>query len=539
MHSHSPRSPQDQNAGLERHQTAPLTTPGRPRASVPSGRRGLIIMEIQGCGAGPRQPSGIDPGELRTHTRCARLAPYRARGLASVPGAARLPQRTRCIVKSLTIKNIRCFTDPGPAPLAPLTLLVGENSTGKSTFLAATRLACQLSRGPGTPDFNEEPFLLGAFDQIANYRLGRAGRAESFSIGFDTDAQRRPHTHARSSLSEHIRLVCTFVNEDSQPFLSEWKVACGSYSLSILRRPHRNDQTLKLSTPSSSISIGGERLAGYPLHFLGERGYLEYLLQRTSNKGDTEFRHDGQAPSAKDQQWLSSIVRSIQTAFPMRPYASAPIRTEPRRTYEMLKDSPRPSGSHVPMILARTYGGSDWNEMKHAIERFGKASGLFDSLDVRLLGRHESGPFQVMIKVQGPPFNLVDVGYGVSQALPIVVDMIQGKSGSMFLLQQPEVHLHPRAQAELGSFLGYLIKNDKKSFVVETHSDYLVDRIRMDVRDGKSIRAKDVSILYFQREKSCVEIHPMTLDDEGNFEEIPDGYRWFFMDEETRFLGIK
>ena len=62
---------------------------------------------------------------------------------------------------------------------------------------------------------------------------------------------------------------------------------------------------------------------------------------------------------------------------------------------------------------------------------------------------------------------------------------MKSPSGQMLLMQQPEVHLHPRAQAQLGSFLGYLAIKQKKQFLVETHSDYLVDRVRIDVRDGK------------------------------------------------------
>src|SRR5881396_1662040 len=76
-------------------------------------------------------------------------------------------------------------------------------------------------------------------------------------------------------------------------------------------------------------------------------------------------------------------------------------------------------------------------------------------------------------------FNLVDVGYGVSQALPILVDTLQRPAADeVFLLQQPEVHLHPRAQAELGSFF-VSQAGKKRRFVIETHSDYLVDRVRM------------------------------------------------------------
>jgi len=85
----------------------------------------------------------------------------------------------------LILENVRCFRDRHEIRIAPLTLIVGENSTGKSTLLAAARLASELGRGIPQPDFNEEPFDWGAYDQIAHYAGGRRGRAGEFSLGFE------------------------------------------------------------------------------------------------------------------------------------------------------------------------------------------------------------------------------------------------------------------------------------------------------------------------------------------------------------------
>jgi predicted ATPase len=191
------------------------------------------------------------------------------------------------------------------------------------------------------------------------------------------------------------------------------------------------------------------------------------------------------------------------------------------------------------MILAKMFTSDKqrWEQLRESLDSFGKASGLFNDLEVRRIGREESDPFQIKIKVSGPAFNLVDVGYGISQVLPIVVEAVRGRKGGTFLLQQPEVHLHPKAQAELGSFLATLAKHDNKRFVIETHSDYLVDRIRMDVRDGKHLSPDDVALLYFERKNGNVEIKRLELDRFGNITNAPAGYRQFFLEEEMRLLG--
>src|SRR5438093_622966 len=83
----------------------------------------------------------------------------------------------------LIMRNIRCFAAPSIAVIKPLTLVVGDNSAGKSTLLACTRLAWDAAYGIQQLDFNEEPFRFGAFDQIAHVYGGKKGRARSFTLG--------------------------------------------------------------------------------------------------------------------------------------------------------------------------------------------------------------------------------------------------------------------------------------------------------------------------------------------------------------------
>lgn len=194
----------------------------------------------------------------------------------------------------------------------------------------------------------------------------------------------------------------------------------------------------------------------------------------------------------------------------------------------------------MPMVLAETFGEKTERstKLRESLAIFGKASGLFSSVEIKRKGHKQSDPFQIGIKITGPTFNLVDVGYGVSQILPIIVDAVRNSRRSTFLLQQPEVHLHPRAQAELGSFLALLAKEQEKRFIIETHSDYLIDRIRMDIRDKKSLAPGDVSILYFERLRGGVKVHRLEIDGFGNIVGAPSTYRQFFLQEERRILGV-
>ncbi|HVT14757.1 MAG TPA: AAA family ATPase [Thermoanaerobaculia bacterium] len=420
--------------------------------------------------------------------------------------------------------------------MAPLTILVGENSSGKSTFLALVRLAWDLAAGTVSSnlklDFNEEPFLLGSYDQIATYRGGQAGRAPQFSIGMRVDHLHEPGDESPADL------IGTFEANGSQPILKKWSLSTNSYRISFEESPDQGFSKCSIEVPSGDLEIKADE---FKLSELPLGGFLELVHNQLTITSSVKVFDINGTIDADDLRKPLRFEEWISSSLGPRPYAFAPIRTRPQRTYDPLKETATPEGSHVPMILARTFSGDPptWNRLTKLLDGFGRASGLFRAVKVRRLGRKEGDPFQIQVSIAGPPFNLMDVGYGVSQVLPIVVDCLRGEPKGTYLLQQPEVHLHPKAQAELGSFLGALAKEQEKRFVIETHSDYLLDRIRTDVREGKHLRAQDVSILYFERRNGGVHIHSLSLDETGNLRNAPSHYRRFFMEEERRFVGAK
>lgn len=408
----------------------------------------------------------------------------------------------------LIIENVRCFSGRHEVPLAPLTILVGENSTGKSTFLALVRLAWDLLKGHPL-QFNEEPFLLGAYEQIAT-RQGKRGVASEFVVG----------------LGGRVSFEGRFGAHLSQPMLKEWNFEAPPFSLETHFGIDERAISVRVGTPSGSGEIDPAGLGFIPIRL------TPLWVATMLGEGDI---------SRKDLRELRGLTLLSGGFSSTRPYAFSPIRTRPLRTYDPIKEMIDPEGAHVPMVLAnlRTRDQHKWQELQQPLDDFGASSGLFEKIEVRRLGEGESDPFQLQVVIGGSPVNLVDVGYGVSQILPIVVDCLREESNRTFLLQQPEVHLHPKAQAALGSFLAYLARRQDKRFIVETHSDYLLDRIRVDLRDGKhGLQPSDVMVLYFERQGGSVKIHPITFDQTGNLENAPPGYRQFFLDEERRFWGI-
>jgi hypothetical protein len=232
---------------------------------------------------------------------------------------------------------------------------------------------------------------------------------------------------------------------------------------------------------------------------------------------------------------------SLQDEFGGRPFALAPVRSKPKRTYDPEEARPDSEGRHVPFALANvrgTRGRSKWEKLRKKIEPFGRESGLFDGVTVKRLGKSVNDPFQIQVNIQGLSRNLIDVGYGVSQVLPLLFEALSPDSPRTLLIQQPEVHLHPKAQAELATFMTALSKTTGNRFVVETHSDYFVNRMRTLIREKKT-SVDDVAILYFERRKHDVKIHRLQIDELGNLIKPPRSYRQFFIKEAGRFLGVK
>ena len=433
---------------------------------------------------------------------------------------------------SITLENFRCFHEKQTAQLAPLTLLVGENSTGKTSLMAMIRVLWDSIAGLRYPDFKEEPYDLGSFEDAVHNRSGRGEKAKYFQSSF---------TKGKYSFK------AKFEKNGALPVLVDRSYDNGNSTL---------EETFKGNTYSAKIQTKNgvwqfkapitesrfrDLLPG-PLfmHFLMSAS--DYITSKEFSKSiplqnSPEFKN-------KDFEEIMSFRNEIfdSNIFGTRPFAGAPVRSKPRRTYDPSRHKLDSEGNTIPMYLASKFfeGESSWNQVKSELEKFGKATGLFDEIKVKPLG-NESDPFQLQIKkysgkLKGPWRNIVDVSYGISQILPIFVEMIDKDTSRISLLQQPEIYLHPSGQAALATILCQQASKDRQ-FIIETHSDYIIDRVRMDVRDGK-IRESDVSVLYFERTGLDVKIHSMRYDKEGNVVEAPPGYRKFFLDEVDRSIGL-
>lgn len=458
-------------------------------------------------------------------------------GVAGEPAAVSPPLP---LPDALLLREVRCFRGAQRARLRPITLLVGENGTGKTTLLGcyAALRGMLADRAEGCrPDFRREPFSMGSFRDLVRSRRGREGALREFAVGF-----RVPKPGDEGPAYE---VVATFAERGAEPLPISWRYEFDSRRFLEFRR-EADDRT--------TVAIEGRTVeVAFPLDLHG----LLSLVSPDDLRGSTV---PGLGPIREFIAELDRTGRGLgrragDFLLPARglPVPVAPLRTRPRRTYDPVREAATAEGAAVPMLLRRLHHSDRerWRSLREDLVAFGAASGLFSDIRVKCHGRQISDPFQLQVRAHsGSHANLRDVGYGVSQILPILVGVLGpgGKAAParrsddgrppVFLLQQPEVHLHPRGQAELASLFVESAQKRGHHFLIETHSDHLVDRVRISVRQ-KKIDADRVSILYFEPKKNAVEIHEMRLDEYGNLADAPPGYRDFFLRETDTLLGLE
>ena len=461
--------------------------------------------------------------------------------------ARRDEQMTKLNMVEIRVKNFRCFHEEQAARMAPLTLLVGENGAGKTSFLALIRALWDTAYGNRKPDFKEAPFDLGSFDEIAHNRGGRTGRAATFTAGFDAARKKRnPDQGATGSRERRHRFDASFSCEGTAPAATSSAFDCEDITIAT-RFTDTGSQEIHVWTTQGEWSWQAPARLDTP--FDGQRNVFPYLVLQTALADESRLKPVAGSTelTAAERRRLEQLLRELGAlSSGGRPLAGAPARSRPQRNRNQQEAAADSDAETIPMnlhaSLLKDEGAS--RALKDALEGFGREAGLFDEISVRPSRAEAGRPTRIRIRkfgrrVKGPSRDLIDIGYGISQVLPTVAELMVNHAAPMFLLQQPEAHLHPRAQAALGSLFCRIAASDQQ-LVIETHSDHLLDRVRMDVRDGKAaLKPEDVSILFFEQGSDLnVRIHSLRLDGEGNILDAPASYRRFFMEETQRSLKL-
>lgn len=144
---------------------------------------------------------------------------------------------------------------------------------------------------------------------------------------------------------------------------------------------------------------------------------------------------------------------------------------------------------------------------------------LADSLSIQRQGR--SNVYEVVVTRGAQRANLVDVGFGISQVLPVITLAYFVPRGSTIILEQPEIHLHPLAQANLADLLVEVSQEQHVQFLVETHSEHLFRRLQSLIAEMTTSPAECALYFVDRSSDNAAVLKTLEMDDFGRIKNWP------------------
>lgn len=403
------------------------------------------------------------------------------------------------MITRLAMRDVRCFPGEARGEVRRITLLVGENSAGKSTFLGCYRALARLSGLRRLDDedyFDRCPFPLGDFESIA--------RNGASNFGLAVLLRDRP-----------FKRMSLVLEKGNAPYPAERKleIRAGEESFRMTRSAGGWDLTHgNLAHGEWTLPMSADEMS---------YGQVTSWLSRAVALGHLPF-HGELAQFAKrhprgseqDRMRFGSMVNFLRRSIIA---ADGPIVVTPATEARKRQYPDHPLSGAGPGLL-------------EGIGEYGAKAGLFSGVRVM---RRDRG-VEVLVEMPDDWRNLMDVGRGVHAVLPLLREMRRAERPKVFLLEEPERCLHPTAQAELAQ----LMAEGPHHFLIETHSDYFLDRFRICVMRGQMDPA-DLHILYFEPgEGGASAIHDISVDEMGNLDGAPPRYREFFDRELDHLMGL-
>ncbi|MXZ18127.1 MAG: AAA family ATPase [Rhodothermaceae bacterium] len=399
-------------------------------------------------------------------------------------------------IDRISLSNVRCFEAEHSVALPRITVVIGENSSGKTTLLgcysAFARLVANQNAMEYNP-FNIAPFRMGAFENIA--RVGH----KKFSLGGSANG---------------IEFLFQFCKNKRGLFEEQVKIKpIGLEELTITREDSTRE--LRMSTPSFEILVSADNII---------YGQISQWLAFAVRHGDFPYREEvgqvrenGSAPPDKSPKTeLNDYLKNLSNKLPW-----SPIILESISPY--LEPQQRQYGWNTALPIEP--------RESEELSEIGRKLSLFDQIRIRSTG---DSSFELEVGFNNHFFNVSDVGLGIHAILPALRAMRKEGPNKTILLQQPEAHLHPMAQAQLAE----LIAHSPHQFIVESHSDFIINRLSICVRK-EILDFEDVGILWLEKTGTAATIHELGFDENGNLLGAPAKYREFFNKETDDYLGIE
>ena len=399
------------------------------------------------------------------------------------------------MITELRAQNFKSWEDTGKLQLAPLTGLFGANSSGKTSILQVLLLLKQTVEHP-SPDWNE-PLYFGDDGSLVN--LG------NFDAVIHKHKQDLSLDISVSWKSSTVADINKYIRVHNLKFPSHVEML-----------PPGQDHRDRSEEISFSTNIAPTTMNNF---------YYETDLYRLNVEQPDLFRCYGLRGGQTQTVEISSRFEEAFENLFSRILYLGPLREYPRRRYPWEGDHPKGIGQYGEKTTSALLSGRVRRlPVDEQIPKWLQRLELIDSYDVQPVS-DTGGDYELLIKQHkgGPEVPLTDVGFGVSQVLPVLILCYYAPEGSILILEQPEAHLHPKVQSELADVLIDVVKNRNVQIILESHSAHLLHRLQRRIAE-EQISADDTAFYFCQINDGTSEIERLKVDEYGNIRNWPQNF---------------
>ena len=395
------------------------------------------------------------------------------------------------MITELSAHNFKSWQDTGKLQFAPLTGFFGANNSGKTSILQLLLLLKQtvMEENLNFPlNFrvpNNSLVNLGDFDTVIHRH------DPVLKLGISVSWKLHRKITIRGNSIDFLSHSTSIVKKYSDMMLEHFHYTAGEHNLAI----RWTDQGYRLR--NNTIDVKPFRCYGV----VNPTGPLEEFLP---------------------------LREAFEDLFDHLHYLG-PRRDDPRHDYSWRVSHPKDIGRYgEDMISALLSSRVRQLSIEEQILKWLQRLDLIDSYALNPTSNtNQDYEFLVKQYKDGPEVGLTDVGFGVSQVLPLIAQCYYAPEGSILILEQPEAHLHPKAQSELADVLIDVVKNRNVQIILESHSEHLLLRLMRRIAE-EEILADQTAFHFCQIEDGNSKAEQLKVDEYGNISNWPKD---FFGDE--------
>ena len=448
--------------------------------------------------------------------------------------------------KRLRLKNFKGWEDTGTLRMAPISLLFGANSSGKSSigqFLMMLKQTVESSdrKAVFNPGGRNDAVHLGSYREMVFRRDPEKAIAFEYEWAPTEAVRFREPMSGQEYSGDHLGFegAVGLGNGDRQTLvlhrlnyrLSRGSEACVEVGMQRRPDPGAHTEYYRLEARNYRVKRKGNR-TWYPVTPVRFYGFPDEVLAYHQNVDfvrDLNLQHE-------------RLFRSV--------FYLGPLRTKAERLYSWTGMEPESVGyageNTVAAILAArgrriSLGPRRPRRLFEEIIALKlREMGLIEAFSVNAISSDRQ-EYEVKVRTRGAGewVDLPDVGFGISQVLPVLVQCFHAPPGSIIIMEQPEIHLHPSAQSALADVMIDAIRAREEGgdrniqLIIETHSEHFLRRLQRRIAEER-VPGDMVSAYFADITKSPATLNPLEIDDFGNIRNWPEN---FFGDEMADITG--